>query len=221
MKHMQADKYTIAWFKIADCVSRGEKERALGVYRLLSHSFNDDALSRQLEADIYLSCNEQERAVSLYRQAIEGYKKSKRFVEAAALYEHLIFLLPHDSALKREIMLCYHEIAHMNAKIYPHFQEWIKDHRNKQAWAVIEHFMQESDYFTPVVQSTMCHYVIEIFHKTVECHSLIMLCVEKPIKRNNTFEHEQSVLQGFLDNIRSIDELLFEYACAYLQKVSL
>jgi hypothetical protein len=37
MKQTQVDKHTIAWFKIAECVSRGEKERALGVYRLLSH----------------------------------------------------------------------------------------------------------------------------------------------------------------------------------------
>ena len=89
MKQMQKDKYTIAWFKIAECVSRGEKERALGVYRLLSHSFNDDAVARQLEADIYLSCNEKERAIDLYKQAIELYKKSERFMEADAINEHL------------------------------------------------------------------------------------------------------------------------------------
>jgi predicted Zn-dependent protease len=73
MKQMQSDKYTIAWFKIAECVSRGEKERALGVYRLLSHSFNDNAVASQLEADINLAFNEQDQAVVLYRQAIDLY----------------------------------------------------------------------------------------------------------------------------------------------------
>src|SRR5579872_5896837 len=107
MKHQQADKYTIAWFKIAEYVSRGEKERALGVYRLLSHSFNDDAVARQLEADIYLLCNEQARAVELYRQAIEFFIKTKRFLQAAAVLEHLITLLPKDSALRHDVIRYY------------------------------------------------------------------------------------------------------------------
>ncbi len=89
---MQTDKYSIAWFKIAEYVSRGEKERALGVYRLLSHSFNDDAIAKQLEADIYLACNEKERAIGLYKQAAELYKKSKRSTEATAIDEHLAVL---------------------------------------------------------------------------------------------------------------------------------
>jgi len=127
MKHMQADKYTIAWFKIADCVSRGEKERALGVYRLLSHSFNDDAIARQLEADIYLACNEQERAISLYRQAVEAYAKSQRFLEAAAVCEHLILLLPHDVLLRSEVMR-YYGAARLMSKIYHHIQALILDY---------------------------------------------------------------------------------------------
>src|SRR5438552_2660485 len=101
---MQTDKYTIAWFKIAECVSRGEKERALGVYRLLSHSFNDSAVARQLEADIYLSCNEVDRAIFLYRQAMEYYEKSGRTLEAAAVCEHLVFLLPDDCALRSQAL---------------------------------------------------------------------------------------------------------------------
>lgn len=89
MKQTQFDKHTIAWFKIAECVSRGEKERALGVYRLLSHSFNDNALKCQLEADIYCSFGETEQAILLYQQAMELYKKSHRSLEAEAVGEHL------------------------------------------------------------------------------------------------------------------------------------
>lgn len=130
MKHMQADKYTIAWFKIAECVSRGEKERALGVYRLLSHSFNDDAVSRQLEADIYLSCNEQVRAIELYRQAMELYTKSQRFLEAAAVGEHLFMLLPQDMSLRSDLMNYYIVLRNIS-KIYHHMQALMVDHAQK------------------------------------------------------------------------------------------
>ena len=86
MKQAQFDKHTIAWFKIAECVSRGEKERALGVYRLLSHSFNDDAIARQLEADIYCSFGEADQAVLLYQQAMERFHGSGSSWRASCCY---------------------------------------------------------------------------------------------------------------------------------------
>jgi tetratricopeptide (TPR) repeat protein len=107
MKQTQFDKHTIAWFRIAECVSRGEKERALGVYRLLSHSFNDNAVARQLEADIHLSFGEQELAIPLYQQAMELYQKSQRFLEAAAVCEHLIAIRPGDVLWRREAIKLY------------------------------------------------------------------------------------------------------------------
>jgi tetratricopeptide (TPR) repeat protein len=107
MKQTQLNKHTIAWFKIAECVSRGEKERALGVYRLLSYSFNDNAVARQLEADIYLSFGERDSATVLYRQAMDLYQKAQRFLEAAAVCEHLMVLCPDDLTLCREAIRLY------------------------------------------------------------------------------------------------------------------
>lgn len=107
MKQMQPTKNSIAWFKIAECVSRGEKERALGVYRLLSHSFNDDAVARQLEGDIHLAFNEYDAATTLYRQAMDLYQKSNRIFEAAAVCEHLLTLNSGDSGLYKEVIRLY------------------------------------------------------------------------------------------------------------------
>ncbi len=114
MKQTQGDKHMIAWFKIAECVSRGEKERALGVYRLLSHSFNDNAVARQLEADIYLSFDEYDAAIPLYQHAMELYQKSERYLEAAAICEHLITLSPHVILFRREAIKLYHLLGNMH-----------------------------------------------------------------------------------------------------------
>ena len=70
MRHVPSDKYNIAWFRLAECVSRGEKERALGVYRLLAHSFGDEAFAHQLMGDLLLSFDDaQALAVSCWRKA--------------------------------------------------------------------------------------------------------------------------------------------------------
>jgi len=118
MKQTQGDKHMIAWFKIAECVSRGEKERALGVYRLLSHSFNDNAVARQLEADIYLSFDEQNAAVPLYQHAMDLYQKSERYLEAAAICEHLITLVPDDLLFRREGIKLYKFLENMPKMIF-------------------------------------------------------------------------------------------------------
>lgn len=147
MKHAQTDRYTIAWFKIADCLSRGEKERALGVYRLLSHSFNDDALSLQLEADIYLSCNEQPRAIELYRHAIDLFVKAERFLEAAAVSEHLLIFFPNDTHLYSSLWH-YYMYLHNDTKVCFYFKLFIEhsDFKNDQI-AIMRSVEKVVDFF--------------------------------------------------------------------------
>lgn len=122
MKHTQSDKHSIAWFKIAEYVSRGEKERALGVYRLLSHSFNDDAVARQLEGDIYFACDEAELAMPLYIQSMHSYQKSQRFLEAVAVCEHLITINCNDVSLHREAIKLYY-ILNNTVKVHEHIEK--------------------------------------------------------------------------------------------------
>jgi len=93
MKHVPSEKYSIAWFKLSECVARGEKERALGVYKLLSYSIDDPAFLLQLEGDLLLAF-EDRKSIKKYLEAAWMYKKAQRFIEAAAIYEHLIELQP-------------------------------------------------------------------------------------------------------------------------------
>lgn len=84
---------TIAWFKLAELVSRGEKEKALTLYRLLSHSFENRAYSLQVEGDL-LWAFEDEAALEKYKQAAFLYKKEQKLACALAVYEHLLTLKP-------------------------------------------------------------------------------------------------------------------------------
>lgn len=91
MKHIPADKYNIAWFKLAEFVTRKEKERALGIYRLLSHSLHNQALSAQLEGDILLAFHD-ERALECYTKAAHLYQESNQLSQAAVLLEHVAYI---------------------------------------------------------------------------------------------------------------------------------
>jgi len=104
------ETYCIAWFKLAECVSRKEKERALGVYRLLSHSIGDEALATQLEGDILLSFDDA-AAFAKYKQAAELYQKHKRLPPAVGICEHILTVHPQDKWALHKLVDLYQELG--------------------------------------------------------------------------------------------------------------
>lgn len=102
----QAPVASVAWYKLADLITRGEREKALSVYRLLAHSFDDKAYALQLEGDVLYALDDP-RSKEKYFQAATLYKEEKRWVDAVALTEHLIALHPEDPALHLFAVYCY------------------------------------------------------------------------------------------------------------------
>ncbi len=88
MRLLASESYNVAWFKLADFIARGEKERALTVHRLLMHSIQDEALPYQLEGDILLAFDDA-AALDRYHIAANLYKKAGKIQQAASLYEHV------------------------------------------------------------------------------------------------------------------------------------
>jgi tetratricopeptide (TPR) repeat protein len=106
MRQVPADKYNIAWFKLAEFVARGEKERALGIYRLLVHSFNDRAFSIQLEGDLLAAFND-EQAIDKYVTAAQLYQKEGRVEETIGLYELLVTMRPQHEQFVHHLFQLY------------------------------------------------------------------------------------------------------------------
>jgi len=144
MKQVPSGKYTIAWFKLAECVSRGEKERALGVYRLLSHSLDDSALVCQLEGDIFLSFNDNKQAEVNYYQAAQLYKKDNRILEAAAVYEHLLTIQPEDKRYRVVVINLYKQL-NIQSKVKEHVMALVDHLSQKEQFDEIERIMKKAD----------------------------------------------------------------------------
>lgn len=109
MKQQPSDNYSVAWFKLAEFVSRGEKVRAMGLYRLLAHSLDDQALILQLEGDLLRSFDDI-NAIQLYEHAAQAYKLSGRYMEAVSVYEHLIVLNPKQFLYRQAAIKLYTEL---------------------------------------------------------------------------------------------------------------
>lgn len=110
---------SVAWYKLADLIARGEREKALSVYRLLSHSLDDKAYALQLEGDVLLAL-EDPRSKEKYFQAASLYKTEKRWVDAVAVTEHLLAQHAQDPALLLMAVYCY-AVLDVQTKAAEHF----------------------------------------------------------------------------------------------------
>ncbi len=79
---------SVAWFKLAEYVGRGERERALNLYRLLTHSLVDQAFIKKLEADLWIAFDAKE-AEECYKSAAYLYKIAGKHTEAFLMYQLL------------------------------------------------------------------------------------------------------------------------------------
>lgn len=216
MKQTQFDKHTIAWFKIAECVSRGEKERALGVYRLLSHSFNDNAIARQLEADIYCSFGEREQAFFLYQQAMEFYSKSRRFLEAAAVGEHLVIMQPTDMALHRELVLLYISLGMLH-KVRTHSNVLVDLFAQKQQWYQIKNIIIESARFSDDRGRVGIYSDIVIAAHKAGCPwDVVASSIEQALD-DVCLSDTKKCVQELLSTLQASSDELYNHAVAYLK----
>ncbi len=111
MKAELGERQSIAWFKLSEFVTRGEKERALSVFRLLTHSFADQAFIKKLEAEILASFDDKQ-AFSEYIQAAHLYHNKGQPVEAVSIYETLVVFQPDRSEYCEKIISLFNELGH-------------------------------------------------------------------------------------------------------------
>lgn len=100
MKMLSSGSYTIAWFKLAEFVSRGEKERALTMYKLLMHSVTNRAFAVQLEADILSAFQDHTSAIDKYLISAQLYQDQYEFEQAIAIYEHIVIMTKNIETLR-------------------------------------------------------------------------------------------------------------------------
>lgn len=91
MQHNK-DAYAKAWQALAQAVACKQKERALGIYRLLTRSFDNKAVAMQLEGDILLAFDDKKRALEKYTQAMHRYQTQDDAIKARLVGEHIALL---------------------------------------------------------------------------------------------------------------------------------
>jgi len=212
MKHFQSEKYNIAWFKLAECVARGEKERAMGVYRLLSHSLEDQALAAQLKGDLLLCFND-DSAVEKYCEAADIYKKSNKAIEAIAVYEHLIFLDPVNETYLLELVNLYKEIG-IACNMVDHVKTIIDEGKFDLSIQLIDKL---SSIIISSEEMRVREYLIFALLKQKEVPKAIVTDQIKKVVELLISAEDESLLQRFLSEVKAVNRAYYDEICAYIQ----
>ncbi len=216
MKQLLSETYNVAWFKLADCIARGEKERALGVYRLLSHSFDDPALACQLHADILRSFKD-ERAQGVYQEAAVLYRERNRLIEAAAVYEHLVTLDKNNVVYRLQLIELYQQMG-IVSKVTGYLYQLIDDLMAREEWKkaieLSEQYETAGDLtFTAQLHEKMLFHLInkELLPDTIMVHA--KKAIDAWIELDN-----QQAINRMLSKLKAIDLKIHEYVREYIDR---
>ncbi len=213
MKQVEADKYNIAWFKLAECISRREKERALGVYRLLSHSFDNAAIVHQLEGDIMLAFNEQERAVEKYAQAAQLYEQQEQLMQAIAVYDHIITLV--DCSASVEKMIDLYAQLNDNQRMFTYVKRLCHHLLKKQEMVQMFSILQKFNLNLSQKAGLLVELTLASLHDATIDRQIKLQLIGQTIER---LMHDRHALQQFLAKLKAVDEMAYKHACACVQE---
>lgn len=219
MKHLPADKYNIAWFKLAEFVARKEKERALGIYRLLVHSLDDRAVASQLEGDLLLCFNDL-RAIDSYLKAAHVYEKELRIAQAAAVYEHIVLLNPEELQHLSAVTILYLKLDNQ-VKATEHALNFINNCIVQQAHGLLESFFNNLQEFKNLSCITEFYIatVFALLRHQPTAPEIITYYIEQTV--NQAVKHgNRTQLQQFLSKLALLHEEYHKTALALLSPES-
>jgi|ERR1700733_404284 len=218
MRYASNDKYTIAWFKLAECVAKGEKEKAFGVYRLLKHSLDDEAYAYQLEGDL-LGAFQDERATEKYAHAAQLYYQNHRFKEAADLYEELFLFMPeNEQYVSKLIDVCKHNKSNefFKNKLFK-VVEVLKQKQIYHSLILIFEQLSEIVYRAQLIPVYVDIVVQAIKRK--ENHAPIIARFIESIMQELIAQESYTQIRFFLSRLEQTDEYWYKKACAYIKDV--
>lgn len=80
----------LAWFKLSEFISRGEKERAFSIYKVLILAFDNKAFCLLVEGDLHANFHENQEALSKYLEAARLYESEQDTFLQSIAYESIV-----------------------------------------------------------------------------------------------------------------------------------
>lgn len=217
MKHVSSERTSLAWFKLAEFVTRGEKERALSIYRLLAHSIKSEALAAQLEGDL-LQAFQDDRALEAYRRAALLYQREDDTVQAILLYEQISTLDPRQDDILQTLIEWYQRLGDQvrcTEAACRLIALFVQQQRFIEAHDMIVQLMISEEYKAVLHEK----FVISLLttetgkHEERLLKSHIALAMDYFLQRAENNQNAEASCTPFLSVLAGLDKGSHQYAC--------
>lgn len=214
MKQYVGEK-SVAWFKLAECIGRGEKERALGLYRLLTYSFDDQAFVKKLEAEI-IATFDKELAAKEFLHAAHLYFTRGDIKETIFIYELLHDLFPEKTEyLERLIDLTQAQSQHDRVLMYQKkiCTLLLQEGKCQQAAALLPTLKEQLDgaAYAQLTHLFVCKALeFKVMHQQIMTHYL-----HETLATYVRFDLDRE-LQQFMASLQLLNRVWHQDAVAYL-----
>ncbi|MCX5924343.1 MAG: hypothetical protein NTZ68_02895 [Candidatus Dependentiae bacterium] len=218
MRVLVSESYNIAWFTLADFVTRGEKERALSMHRLLMHSVQDVAIAHQLEGDILLAFAD-DGAIDKYYTAAILYKQSGKYQQAISVCLQVSLFKEDERIL--EVLLDMYVLSNNKSGTLEAFSRLAKvciSQNNTELLQKIfdDHFLQSSKLMQALLTARLVRAfllydeenksITKYMHKTLDLFQASL----------QSSELQQTDLQKFLSEVKVLNFDEYKKAEIYL-----
>jgi hypothetical protein len=206
MRVLSSESYSVAWFKLADFVARGEKERALNVHKLLMHSVDEQAFAYQLEADILLSFDD-EMALSKYHVAANLYKKQEKYQRAIDVYRHVLLRFEDISIV--EALLDVYNLLENDEQLVKTFSLFAKVCLKKQDVGLLFNRLHSfSVYPRKIVYARLHVTLVEAFLLHDPTNKHLKMYLEQTVDLLKECK-DKKLFNSFVDRVKELDESVY------------
>ncbi len=218
MKVVKEEKQSLSWFKLAEFVHKKEKERALNLFRLLTHSLQNKAFIKKLEADILLSFDDQQ-FIHLYVDAAHLYRMQGHIIEAVSIYQHLTIINPESIEYVEQTVALFKELSHEKKVIYYQKKLLLLLLKKEATEKAIHLFEKLENMLDAVEKLTFRKKIVlqAIKNHYPQQHSIeqyLQKTLEGYMRFSSPFE-----LQTFLSSLEALNQTWHKDALAYLKNV--
>jgi hypothetical protein len=214
MKQLSTDKYQIAWFKLSEFIRRKQKERALGMYKLLMHSVEDDAFAKQVEADL-LHFFEEPSAIDAYIEAAQMYQKKNKLAQATAIYEQLVLLQPKNCHFIKKLFHFYEQLNHPT-RLFFSISRLIEPIIQAENCEILYSCNNIFSLIPPEEQGHLYKKAVATLIQHQPKHQLIIPFIEKTI---NAFKEYPKLAKTFVAHLGTINKEYQQEALAIAKKI--
>lgn len=219
MSQATEHSYQIAWFKLSEFIQRKEKERALGIHRLLMHTIDNPAFAKQLEGDLLMAFDDPD-AKNSYIESARLYRKNHNLAQATAIYEQLVLHFLHEPLFLQTLIAYYLELNH-STRIVMSFGHLIEPLvLAQQEQSVLESIKHVSVILEPPDQATLyTQLVIPLIKTNRETPELIKQLIKKVVILLGNSTQERELFINKLDSLH-ITHSEFARTCITTKKRS-